>query len=601
MEIKKIGISALVCMISFTTVSALSNVLGFDNEIISSITASSLGHITINANVGDNGKVQSLAGKKFNVYRIFDAQNSNGMESINYTMNPVYEKSLKKVTGKDSEYAIIDYIQTLNNKLVVNDVANTQINESRYSNFRYFVENLRNEIVADKAAPTQVITVPNNVIDNYTLDVAYGWYIIDEISNVSSSHSAASLCLVNTANPNVTIDIKSDYPVIQKQIKEDDNQSNIGMNNDGWNDVGDYEIGQTVPYRYLTYVPDMNGYRTYYFAMHDRMDKELTFNQDSVVVKIGDKTLVRDTDYKVVTSGLSDNETFQIQITDLKATINKYFYPQQSNNPESEKQYGQQIIVEYNATLNESAQLSTGRPGFENDVKLEFSNNPDSDGIGQTGQTPWDTVVAFTFRIDGLKVNDQTPEVKLEGAKFRLYSNEECTKEVFVKKASTGDGYTVINQDSINNGAFIDAIEMVSDANGLFNIVGLDSQVYFLKETKAPDGYRLLKDPIKIDIKATYSSDNRVNYIKGDGATNKTLQKLEANGHFKEFYTGLYNEYNNNLVTDVESGTVNIKVVNKVGSKLPATGSAMTLILVGTGSAIMATVLIKNRKKGKAE
>lgn len=602
MEIKKIGISALVCMISFTTVSALSNVLGFDNEIISSITANSLGHITINANVGDNGKVQSLAGKKFNVYRIFDAQNSNGMESINYTMNPVYENSLKKVTGKDSEYAIIDYIQTLNNKLVVNDIANTQVNESRYSNFRYFVENLRNEIVADKAAPTQVITVPDNVIDNYTLDVAYGWYIIDEISNVSSSHSAASLCLVNTANPNVAIDIKSDYPVIQKQIKEDDNQSNIGANNDGWNDVGDYEIGQTVPYRYLTYVPDMNGYKTYYFAMHDRMDKELTFNQGSVVVKIGDKTLIRDTDYKVVTSGLSDNETFQIQITDLKATINKYFYPQQSSNPKSEKQYGQQIIVEYNATLNESAQLSTGRPGFENDVKLEFSNNPDSDGIGQTGQTPWDTVVAFTFRIDGLKVNDQTPEVKLEGAKFRLYSNEECTKEVFVKKASTGDGYTVINQDSVNSGMVpIDAIEMVSDANGLFNIVGLDSQVYFLKETKAPDGYRLLKDPIKIDIKATYSSDNRVNYIKGDGATNKTLQKLEANGHFKEFYTGLYNEYNNNLVTDAESGTVNIKVVNKVGSKLPATGSAMTLILVGTGSVIMATVLIKNRKKARAE
>ena len=63
-----------------------------------------------------------------------------------------------------------------------------------------------------------------------------------------------------------------------------------------------------------------------------------------------------------------------------------------------------------------------------------------------------------------------------------------------------------------------------------------------IKETKAPAGYRLLKDPIKIDIKATYSDENRENYVKGDGATDKTLQKLEATAHFKEFYSGKYSE-----------------------------------------------------------
>ncbi|MBV3232446.1 isopeptide-forming domain-containing fimbrial protein, partial [Erysipelatoclostridium ramosum] len=169
---------------------------------------------------------------------------------------------------------------------------------------------------------------------------------------------------------------------------------------------------------------------------HDRMDSQLTFNKDSVVVKVGNKTLVKDTDYKVVTTGLT-GETFQIQITDLKATINKYFYASEAGaNPETEKLYGQKIVVEYNATLNESAQADTGRAGFENDVRLEYSNDPDSNGTGKTGLTPWDTVVAFTFRMDGIKVNDQTPERKLEGAKFRLYSDEDCTKEVYVKKAS---------------------------------------------------------------------------------------------------------------------------------------------------------------------
>ena len=501
------------------------------------------------------------------------------MESINYTMNPAYEKSLKKVTGKYTEYAIIDYIQTMNNNTVINNVEAPQLNESRYSNFRYFIEDLRNMLVADKAEPTQVITVPATAKESYTLDVPFGWYVIDETTNVAGEHSASSLCMVNTANPNVYINIKSDFPVIQKQIREDDVRTSVGKDRDRWNDVGDYEIGQTVPYRYLTYVPNINGYESYYFSMHDKMDKALTFNSDSVVVKI-------------VTEGIPEDETFQIQIMDLKATINKYFYPEYEGSvPEMEKFYGQKIVVEYNATLNENAQLDTGRPGFENDVKLEYSNNPDSDGAGHTGETPWDTVVCFTFRMDGIKVNDQTPERPLEGAKFRLY----------VKEAANGDGYTVINRDTAGEEAPEEAVEMVSDKNGLFNIVGLDSQTYYLKETKAPAGYRLLKAPIKIDIKATYNDENRENYVKGDGATNRTLQKLEASAHFKEFYSGKYSEYDNNLATDVENGTLNIKVVNKVGSKLPATGSAMTVMLVGAGSAMMATALIKRKKENKED
>lgn len=46
---------------------------------------------------------QTLKGKKFQVYKLFNAENSDGGESINYTFNELYEKSLKTVVGKRLE------------------------------------------------------------------------------------------------------------------------------------------------------------------------------------------------------------------------------------------------------------------------------------------------------------------------------------------------------------------------------------------------------------------------------------------------------------------------------------------------------------------
>ena len=49
-------------------------------------------------------------------------------------------------------------------------------------------------------------------------------------------------------------------------------------------------------------------------------------------------------------------------------------------NNNNENTYGQSVRLNYNATLNDNASTRTGRAGFENAVRLEYSNNPDSDG-----------------------------------------------------------------------------------------------------------------------------------------------------------------------------------------------------------------------------
>lgn len=552
--------------------------------------------ITITPNAG-----QSLVGKKFNVYKLFDAENAVDNESINYTWNNDYKTALQTVVGKKinksassvTEYDVIDYIQTLNTNKVEGAQADQKL-EGRYSNYRKFVEALRDELVKEGLSPNTVNVTAVNAVDGSVKfsGLGYGYYLTDEVTAVQDTHSAASLILTNTANPNAQVNIKSDYPTLIKKINEDDN-------NVGWNDIGDYEIGQTVPYYHDTYVPDMNGYQTYKMIFHDKMDNALTFNKDSVSITISSNKksyTLKSNEFKVVEN--SGEDTFYAEIPDLKAIVDKQF-PEGMNN--NENTYGQSVRLNYNATLNDNASTRTGRAGFENAVRLEYSNNPDSDGNGSTGTTPWDTVVCFTYKINGLKVNNHNKLMK--NAKFRLYSDENCTNEVYVKESP--NGYVVMNRDSLGGTDHTggarpsSAVEMASDAKGVFTILGLDQGTYYLKETDSPAGYRELQDPIVLNIKPTFT-DERNNYNAGEGATDKTLKTLEATAHVKEFLNGAYKESDTNLKTDVTDGSANITVVNYVGTKLPITGSNLTMICLGAGTITVVGALALNKKRKKA-
>lgn len=554
---------------------------------------------------------QSLVGKHFYVYQLFFAENAKGGESINYTFHPKYQEAVKTVVAKGltesgkpttaekvTEYMAVDYIQSLNSYKVEGATTPQEL-EGSYSQFRYFVESLRDELEKRKIVGDEV-SVTNTRADNSIRieGLAYGYYLVDEVTRVQGTHAAGSLCMVSTANPATEIQVKSDYPIVIKKIDEDDQNEHI-KDPDGWNDIGDYEIGQIVPFKYESNIPNMNGYKTYYYAWHDQMDPALTFQKDSVKITIsnteGKKYTLKNEEFQIKMPS-AKGETFEVIVKDIKALVDREF---PNFNEKNENVYGQKVLLRYDAMLNDKAANDTGRPGFENDVRLEFSNDPDSNGGGSTGYTPWDTVVCFTYRLDLVKVNDH--DRTLAGAKFRLYSDEACKNEVYVKEAQ--NGYHVINRDLLGGTDHTggtkpkEAVEMITDSRGELSIIGLDQGTYYLKETKAPDGYRLLKDPVVLNVTPTYT-DKRDEYVKGEGATEETLQKLEATAHIKSFYDGNILTQDQKLETDTGDGSANLTVVNRVGSKLPVTGTPAVAALLLTGCGCMLISLAVVKKKG---
>lgn len=606
--LRNVAVTLLISLL--TNVSAMpspiSNAVAKEKPNSHDVADTETASITIVANEG-----QSLIGKQFELFKLFSVENAVAGESVNYTLNPKYASALKKLVGfqldiepdRVHEYQIIEYIQTLNH-YQVEGALTEQVNEGRYSAYRYFLEELREEMKS-QGMSGEVYTVEDTVVTDNSQemfiidDLEYGYYLTDEVTENDSLHQASALIMVNTSNPEALINIKSDYPQLIKKIHEDDG-------NIGWNDIGDYEIGQTVPYKYKTFVPNMSGYHSYYFAFHDRMNKALSFDENSVKIEIFNDWkhyILSEDEYQVITE-LGEDTIFKIEIGNLKRIVDREWA--EELNSDREASYGQQIIVTYNATLNDNASLDTGRPGFENTVRLEFSNDPDFDGQGKTGYTPWDTVVCFTFKLNVSKINNyQKP---LAEAKFRLYSDEACENEVYVKE--NNNGYIVINRDSLGGSdhtggqAPDEAVEMKSNEDGLFSIIGLDSGTYYLKETDSPNGYRQLESPIILHLKASYTP-HRDDYYAGDGATDKILEHLSSSAQLIEFLNLEWHSEDYILETDIEDGSVNLTIINTVLKQLPATGGtngliifAISITLSTTSSALM---LAKKKKRIKCD
>ena len=383
--------------------------------------------------------------------------------------------------------------------------------------------------------------------------LAAGYYLVkDQDGSLTGDNDSYTEYIIQVVG-NVTATPKSDVPEVQKKVK-DINDSTDTTKTD-WQDSADYDIGDSIPFQLkATLANNVSSYTTYKVVFHDTLSKGLTYNNDAKVYIGGTET----NGFTVTATVNADGTTtLTVSCDDVKALG--------AGNSSV-------ITVEYTAKLNENAVL--GSAGNPNEVYLEYSNNPNKSekGNNETGETPKDVVIVFTYKTIINKVDSENKP--LTGAAFKL-------EKLIKGKDGAADTWTTVKEFTVD------------ETTTSFTFSGLDDGQYKLTETKTPAGYNTI-DPIYFVIEATHD-------VTADAPTLKTLNAYltDANGNKQtEMKDG--ESVNIDLGTvDLTAGSITTTVVNKSGSELPSTGGIGTTIFYVLGGVLVlaAVVLLVTKKR----
>lgn len=353
----------------------------------------------------------------------------------------------------------------------------------------------------------------------------------------------------------LTITQKATIPTVDKFVKNDKSGSD-------WGKVADSEVGQELNYKLVGTVADnVSTYETYYYKFTDTLSAGLTADVDSVVVQIQNGN-----DESVITTGftksLDDNTdgTFKLSVefSDLKAAAKTAGITLDSNS---------KVNVYYNAKLDASKAYKVASEDNPNEVKLTYSNNPNTDS---KGDTTWHSVTDYTYKLAITKEDSTDATKKLQGAKFTIQAtdpDDSASKDKYVQSDGTlGDTQFVFT----------------TNENGEISVKGLDAGTYTVSETTAPTGYNKVAD-FTFTITPTWTDD--ATKLKEVTVTNNDSASVDSS-------------------FNTTSKQVELTVKDKAGHGLPLTGQAGVTITWVAGGVVLAfgvSRVIRNRRENDAE
>lgn len=377
-----------------------------------------------------------------------------------------------------------------------------------------------------------------------------GYYLIVDTTYFKpgdSYHAYNSFLLkVNKGKFNLPITPKFVKPTVEKKVYDNPDGTSTG----GFGSSADHAINEKFKFQLIAKLPASkdNGraydyYDKYTVCFNDTLSDGITFDKLDKVeianVDGGNPQVIDAANYTLTPN--DPQSSFKLSIDDVKTCV-------------SDLNKGATITVTYTAHLNEKAYVNTvgGGTDNKNSVYLEYSNNPRiSTSLDHTTTSE---VCVYTYQLNNTKHQDSENGPVLEGAGFRLYSNEACNAEDEIKLKMNDDG--TYSRDFSTEGK---GVEMLSNKDGQFNVKGLDAGTYYLKETNPPAGYSACPDK-EIVISATHDV------------------------------------YNVSL-----AGNLSNKIINKKagGITLPSTGGIGTTLfyVVGGGLMVAAIVLLVTKKR----
>lgn len=380
------------------------------------VNASNNGTITINKAVVD---------ETYSIYRVLDLETYDKTNNhYIYRANEKFEAFITSTEGQK-------YLEARNENGATYYVWKTGADVVEFSKAALAYAKANNVIPVDSKKATST-TVK---FDKLPL----GYYLVDT--------TTGSLLNLTTTNPDAVIDEKNTVvPKVDKDVKED-STGNYGKTNDA-------TIGDKIEFKAT--ITTGAGFTKY--VLRDTMSAGLTFNANSVVVKVGTTTV--DTSNYTVTPN-KDGYTFVVEFKD------SYIVTLPKNTI---------IEVYYTATLNENAVVEGN--GNPNELDLAYGENNTTDKVKTT---------TYTYAFDLVK-NDKDKN-QLEGAKFKLL--DKTGKEI---KVVLVDVTKNIYRVAVGNE------EGVLIVVGKATIGGLDADEYQLEEVEAPVGYNKLTSTVKFTI-----------------------------------------------------------------------------------------------------
>lgn len=410
-------------------------------------------------------------------------------------------------------------------------------------------ESFAEDLVSNSKLSSVKATAPAKNGTAVFTGLSAGYYLVKN-SSIDSGKTYTDFILEVVGN--TTANHKGDVPDVEKKVEEKNDSTGAATT---WGATADYDVDDEINFELTGTLPESYGrYANYKYVFHDTMTN-MTYKDGSVkvyYVKDGNTNRVE------ISSGFAstwDNGAKKLTVTfnDLKTAV-------------SGLAHGDKIVVTYTATLDANAVV--GGNGNPNKVKLEYSNNPNGDG---TGETPEKTVVVFTYKTIINKVTKGTDgnNVPLAGAEFTLSK--------FIASESGSDTVTVNDTEyhgTWNRGVTVTPTNTGNIAN-VFTFSGLDAGIYRLTETKTPEGYNTI-DPVYFEIVAT-NNETKVTSMEGKAVNGSEIS----------------------FTANETSGSLSADVINNAGTTLPSTGGMGTTVfyVVGGGLMAVAVVLLVTKKR----